>query len=79
MSLSRVKVILPDGEFGDERIFTLPTDEAVVAAHQQDAGNWNTWEYPLPRDVGVRPSSVRDDVSILDAGERFYAAFPVQS
>ena len=30
------------------QIFTLPPDEAVVAAYEQEHKNWNTWQYPAP-------------------------------
>lgn len=33
---------------GDEQTFSLPPDEAVVAAREQEKGNVNTWEYPKP-------------------------------
>ena len=30
---------------GERRSYTLPPEQAVVAAWYQAQGNWNTWEY----------------------------------
>jgi hypothetical protein len=32
----------------DELTYSLPAAVAVVAAFEQDRGNWNTWTYPTP-------------------------------
>ena len=26
--------------------YSIPPEEAVVAAYEQSRGNWNTWQYP---------------------------------
>lgn len=30
---------------GETRVYSLPPDRAVVAAHAQEHGDWNTWNY----------------------------------
>jgi hypothetical protein len=42
---------------GAKITYSLPPEEAVVCAHEQSKGNYNTWDYskkphPLLRDAG---------------------------
>ena len=76
MPFTRVRTLLSDGSFGPERSYSLPPDEAVVAAAEQDRGNMNTWHYPTPSKAGVRASTLQEGVKILDAGKTVYAGFP---
>lgn len=45
----------------EEQTFSLPPDEAVVAAYEQALGNYNTWDYPKPQD---HPSFVEGAQSV---------------
>ena len=48
---------------GKEQFFSpeIGPDRAVIAAYEQDKGNWNTWTYPEPSD---HPQFVRGYISV---------------
>lgn len=46
---------------GEEQLFSLPPEEAVVAAYEQDKGNYNTWRYPI---ADEHPNFVRGKRSV---------------
>lgn len=59
-------------------LYSLPPDQAVVAAVQQFVHkDFNTWDYPTPEVAGVRKSRTGKGVFFLpaDNGE-YYFGFP---
>ena len=55
---------------GIEAFYSLPPTEAVVAAREQDAGNWSTWTYGDTKFVvrrGKRTVSCGDWAAVVKA------------
>ncbi len=67
---------LADGRLLEKMSYSLPADKAVVAAYMQLKGDYNTWDYPTPKQLGVRKSSRPGTYWIEAPGDKHIMAYP---